>query len=357
MKGICIALAAFLATGPASAAETVSLALVPIHGPDNASVAEKVDEALRRAVMESAAMHVRAAAVPSATLSMLQDTFECSEARGNWPNCMAAVGKPIGAHRIVWGTLDYDKNRWSLGLRMLDVQGRHMIKALDRTLPDTPTAVYQLAAVAENFVRPADYDATVRAQLRIVSVPPKAKITLDGLEISPTPVTVPVAPGAHEVIATLPELGTERRLIQASPGETLVSFRFIAPSPTPETIDEEVPDMKLDWRFWSGIGSVTLAAIAGAGYLHFGAEATTDRNLAAALLNEAEGDGTAFTAEESERYQSLQSSFEQNNSYRYSMFFGAATAAIAGGVLLHMWGSDGPSLAPTTEGVAVSGTF
>jgi len=243
---------------------------------------------------------------------------------------------------------------------MLDVENRHMVKALERTVADSAGAVDQLMAVAADFVRPADSAAQTRAQLRIVSVPTGAKVAVDGMAISPTPVTVPVAPGAHEVVATVPDLGTERRLVKAGPGETRVSFRFIEPTATPEAVVEELPDLVLDWRFWGGLGSISAAAIGAAGFLHFGTEANADRSQAMQLLNSAElgpNSAPAFTSEQRDRYQNLQSSFEQNNSYRYSCFFAAITAGIAGGVLFHLWAADGATVAPTPNGVAVSGTF
>jgi len=307
--------------------------------------------------METADMSVRAAASPNATLPMIQSTFECSPEQGNWPRCMADVGGPIGAHRIVWGRLDYRAERWLLKLRMLDVKTRHMIKALDRTLVDSAGSVDRLLTVADNFVRPSGSTEQIRAQLRIVSAPPKAKVMVDGLEVSPTPVTVPVAPGAHEVIATVPEVGTERRLVQAGPGETLVSFRFIAARETPETVTAEVPDLKLDWRFWSGMGCVGLTAIGAAGFIHFESKASTDLNLATSILNDSTGPDGLLTTEEANRYEELRTRFERNTAYRNSMFFGAVTAAIAGGVLIHLWAAEGVSLAPTGDGVALVGTF
>lgn len=90
-------------------------------------------------------------------------------------------------------------------------------------------AAQQLADLAAAVAAKLDALASARGTLAIESVPSGAAITLDGAQVGAAPLSREVAPGSHDVGASLSGYRTQLRTIEAAAGvQQLVRFELIA---------------------------------------------------------------------------------------------------------------------------------
>lgn len=122
---------------------------------------------------------------------------------GGGPDCARQVGKLVGAHIVVIGSISALGDSFSLNLRALEVNKKGelaryqaSVSGRDRLIPEVRLASYQLIAPDR-----------IRGWLMIEVAVPGVAVEVDGQPVGTTPLAHPVenlTPGAHVVVLKRP---------------------------------------------------------------------------------------------------------------------------------------------------------
>lgn len=219
--------------------------------------------------------------------------------------------------------------------------GKHVLRAeRDGHRPDEKTVDVVSGRAAAVQLEPRSLTAPVA--VTVEASPSAVEVTLDGQPAGRTPLTVEVAPGTHDLVATRSGYAPSRSDVLVQPGEPRAVKLVLVPLPRS--------------RPFPLLATAVLAGglALGGGGLYFSAQAQEASKAVSTLAAEYGRWDASFAAKEA--------AGRRDSALAVSMFVGAGLAGAAGVVLLAThFGAAEPepglaalSLLPTADGVALS---
>jgi len=331
-----------------SADDAIVLSVIPIgttaevNADLHAAERERIDEAILDSSKDSGRY---AARVSPLDLAAVRIGFDCDS---DYSDCMSQLGRRAKAEQVLWGELDKRSDQWDLSLNILDTTSRRIIHQKTWTFPAGEGALDDMILAVSAFVEGKETVQTKpKGTVRIESDPAGATVRVDGTVYGETPSTVTLTVGAHVVEVSLVDRGTKTRNITVKPNKMtrLAPFRFAEKAP--EVAVRMAPAEKKNWRFWTGVGALSVATVSGVGSLYFLGERD-------AALGEAEN----LVEAERDRYDQLETDFHSAQTLMVVSATTAGIAAVSGLYLLFL--SDTTTTAavvPTFGGLSVHATF
>jgi len=115
------------------------------------------------------------------------------------PECLAALGRRLGAQRIVSGNVGALGDSYVVNLKLVDVERRVELRRVSERLSGSPDQLIEAVRIAAyRLVAPEK----LRGSLAVLSDVPGASVTVDGQPAGRTPLGGPLdglAVGAHQV--------------------------------------------------------------------------------------------------------------------------------------------------------------
>jgi len=140
-------------------------------------------------------------------LSIQQERQRC----GDDVSCMAEIGNALGSRDAVVGTIGRLGETWVLTLQRIDVRKVQVQKrvacsmtgAVDTLIPHLAPMATRLFPTELNAAQ--DIAEAIHGIAEIVTTPPGATLTIDGMDTATAPTARNLAPGTHTILATAPD--------------------------------------------------------------------------------------------------------------------------------------------------------
>jgi len=160
--------------------------------------------------------------IPSVDVQMaLSDPKNAAAAGcGGGPECAVAVGRVVGAERVVFGTLSTIGDAFSLNLRVMDTKtGKEVSREQSRTSGDRNVLIPEIRLAAYRLVAPDKILSTLEIESSVEGV----EIEVNGIRVGTTPLKEPVivTPGDQLVVARRPGYSEFQREVTLKPFERL----------------------------------------------------------------------------------------------------------------------------------------
>lgn len=322
--------------GSATAAEPITIAVMPTDAPEHPVVGVLLRKAMQTAVSEVPELTL--AGQVGMTLDEAKMTFSCFEESAT---CMSQLGAVIEARRLAWARLGRTDGAWAVQVRVLDIQEGRYTQDERFSLPGGDDRVPELEALVAGIMKGERPEVKPTSRLIIESDPPSAEVKIDGKLMGPAPVTTRLPLGRYLVELSLEGRMTVRRELDLGPTE--LRERIALPLPPEEP--PPAPPPPSDWPTWVGIGASGLAVVAAG-------TATAAYVVASGNADEAATTGKAT------RYNNLQRSHNSLETLHLASVITAGVAGAAGVYFLFFHPEpEQPVVTPTLGGAAIFGTF
>jgi hypothetical protein len=324
------------------------------------ALAGQVTEALARTAKEQGMGvvtpdEVRARLAPKE----LEELRKC----GARPSCVQArLGSAIKADRAVIGSLTRDEKNYLLKLQLIDLESMQTISEVDQPiLIASRRFTHDVNAVVPGLLRG---ERAPRGKLELTTNVKSATVTVDGEPSGPTPLSLELKPGKHEVKVEKNRYLPVTRLVTIEVNQTTREEVRLILKPGERPEEEDLPSLasakkgpaegaglRLPVGAWAAGG---VAVAAGAGAIVFGSMASSgERRLLEGY--DPQNDTWAGTRREALEV--------KRNALYANVAWTTAGVALVTGVVLTLTASDGaatevtPVAGPGGGGVVLSGRF